>query len=182
MRWRGKRTSSNIEDRRGSSPGGFAGLGGLGGAGGRSGLLRVLPLLFRFLGVKGTVVVVLGFVAYSYFSGGGLPELPRETVGTTGQIGSTTKAGGVVKESAEEKELSQFVSVVLGDTEEAWHSLLEGHGQGYREPKLVLFRNAVNSACGMGQAAMGPFYCPADQKIYLDLGFFNELRERHDAP
>ena len=182
MRWRGRRTSSNIEDRRGSSPGGFAGLGGLRGAGGRNGLLRLLPLLFRFLGLKGTVVVVLGFVAYSYFSGGGLPELPRESVGTTEQIGGTAKTGTKVKESAEEKELSQFVAVVLGDTEAAWHSLLEGQGQRYKEPKLVLFRNAVNSACGMGQAAMGPFYCPADQKIYLDLGFFNELRERHDAP
>jgi len=182
MRWRGRRTSSNIEDRRGSSPGGFAGLGGLGRAGGRSGLVRLLPILFRFLGVKGTVVVVLGFLAYSYYSGGGLSEPPRESVGTTKQIGDSATTSTGVKQSAEEKELAQFVSVVLADTEEAWHGLFEAQGQRYREPKLVLFRGAVNSACGMGQAAMGPFYCPADHKVYLDLGFFKELRERHDAP
>jgi hypothetical protein len=139
-------------------------------------------MLFRFLGVKGTVVVVLGFMAYSYYSGGGLSELSRESVGTTEQIGSATKPGAGIKESTEEKELSQFVSVVLADTEEAWHGLFEAQSQRYREPKLVLFRAAVNTACGRGQAAMGPFYCPADQKIYLDLSFFNELRERHDAP
>lgn len=182
MRWRGRRTSSNIEDRRGSSPGGFPALGGLSGAGGRSGLVRLLPLLFRFLGVKGTIVVVLGFVAYSYYSGGGLSGPSRESVGTGGQLGGTTETAGGVKETAGERELSQFIAVVLGDTEDAWHSLFETQGQRYQEPKLVLFRDRVNSACGMGQAAMGPFYCPADQKIYLDLGFFNELRERHDAP
>jgi predicted metalloprotease len=183
MRWRGRRTSSNIEDRRDSSPGDFAGFGGLGRAGGRrGGLLRLVPILFRFLGVKGTIVVVLGFMAYSYYIGGGLVELPGVPGGNTKQIGSSTHSNTGVTVSAAEGELSQFVSVVLADTEEAWHGLFEEQGQRYREPKLVLFRSAVNSACGRGQAAMGPFYCPTDQKIYLDLGFFSELRERHDAP
>ncbi|MEA2079155.1 MAG: neutral zinc metallopeptidase [Pseudomonadota bacterium] len=182
MRWRGRRNSSNVEDRRGSSPGGFAGLGGLSRAGGRSGLVRLLPILFRFLGLKGTIVVVLGFLAYSYYSGGGLSEPPRESVGSAEQIGSSTRTSTGVKESAEERELSQFVSVILADTEEAWHGLFEEQGQRYKEPKLVLFRGAVNSACGRGQAAMGPFYCPADQKLYLDLSFFSELREHHNAP
>ena len=182
MRWRGRRSSSNIEDRRGSSPGGFDGIAGLGRAGGRNGMIRLLPVLFRFLGFKGTAVVVLGFLAYSYYSGGGFSEPSRKSVGTTEQIGASQNAGTGIKESAEEKELSEFVAVVLADTEQTWHGLFEAQGQRYKEPTLVLFRGAVNSGCGKGQAAMGPFYCPADQKIYLDLGFFNELRERHDAP
>jgi len=182
MRWRGRRASSNIEDRRGSSPGGFSSIAGLGRAGGRGGLVRLLPLLFRFLGFKGTAVVVLGFFAYSYFSGGGLPDPSRKSVGTAEQIGASQNAGTGLNESTEEKALSEFVSVVLADTEQTWHGLFEAQGKRYKEPKLVLFRGAVDSGCGRGQAAMGPFYCPADQKIYLDLGFFSELRERHDAP
>jgi predicted metalloprotease len=182
MRWRGRRASSNIEDRRGSSADPFAGLGGLGRGGGRGGLVRLLPVLFRFLGIKGTIAVVLVFAAYSYYSGGGLGDLLGGAAGTGEQLGNATQTGSRVQESAEEKELSQFVAVVLADTEEAWHSLFKAQGQVYKEPRLVLFRGAVNSACGMGQAAMGPFYCSGDQKIYLDLGFFSELRERHDAP
>ena len=182
MRWRGRRSSSNIEDRRGSSPGGFNGLGGLGRGGGRNGLVRLLPVLFRFLGIKGTVVVVLGFLAYTYYTGGGLPGITKESVGTSTQVGVPAGNDKPLDQSAEERELSEFVAVVLADTEATWHNLFDAEGKRYKEPKLVLFRGAVNSGCGRGQAAMGPFYCPADQKIYLDLGFFNELRQRHDAP
>jgi len=178
MRWKGRRQSSNVEDRRGSSGGGF---GGLGRGGGGSGLLRLLPLAFRFLGVKGTVVAVLGVVAYSYFSGGGLGGLLGGLSGTPVQT-SESRPSGRVEQSAQEKELVDFVKVVLADTEETWNKVFESQGRSYKEPRLVLYRGSVNSACGLGQAAMGPFYCPGDQKVYLDLGFFDDLRRRHDAP
>jgi hypothetical protein len=178
MRWRGRRQSSNIEDRRGASP---AGLGGLGGTRGGGGLLRLLPVVFRFLGVKGTVVVVLGLVAYSYFSGGGLGGLLGGLAGT--EVATAPPAESQpLEQSAAEREMVEFVSVVLADTEETWHALFEQRGEAYQEPRLVLYRGAVNSACGLGQAAMGPFYCPLDRKVYLDLSFFEDLARRHGAP
>lgn len=177
MRWKGRRQSGNVEDRRGSSP---SGLGGLGGAGGGGALFRLLPAVLRVLGVKGTVVVVLGLLAFNYFSGGGLGGL----LGGMGPeiAGNGAPASAPVSESAAEQELVEFVSVVLADTEETWQTLFREAGQDYREPRLVLYRGAVNSACGLGRAAMGPFYCPGDQKVYLDLAFFDDLARRHDAP
>ena len=177
MRWQGRRQSSNVEDRRGESTGGLGGMGGMRLGGGGGGLLRLLPLIFRFLGFKGTVVAVLAFGAYAYFGGGGLG-------GLLGGAGSGMQAGAPSAESRSGpvQELSQFVSVVLADTEETWHALFTSANEQYREPRLVLFRDAVRTACGIGQAAMGPFYCPGDQKVYLDLSFFDDLRKRHDAP
>lgn len=84
--------------------------------------------------------------------------------------------------SAEENRLADFVSVVLADTEDTWHAIFQQSGQAYQEPQLVLFTDTVNSACGMAQAAMGPFYCPNDHKVYIDLGFYQELRDRFRAP
>jgi predicted metalloprotease len=84
--------------------------------------------------------------------------------------------------SPQEDRLAEFVSVVLADTEDTWHQLFSAAGQSYREPKLVLFTTMVRSACGMGQSAMGPFYCPPDQKVYIDLGFYQDLKHRHGAP
>lgn len=83
---------------------------------------------------------------------------------------------------AAENELVDFVSVVLADTEDTWETLFRQGGQTYRRPKLVLFSGQTSSACGLGKAAMGPFYCPADQKVYIDLSFYNDLKERHQAP
>ncbi|MDJ0928851.1 MAG: neutral zinc metallopeptidase [Gammaproteobacteria bacterium] len=83
---------------------------------------------------------------------------------------------------AAENELADFVAVVLADTEDTWKAQFAAGNATYREPVLVLFTDAVRSACGMGSAAMGPFYCPADQKIYIDLGFYRDLRERFHAP
>ena len=177
MRWKGRRQSSNIEDRRGSSAGRLGGLGG-----GGNGLLRLLPVVFRFLGVKGTIVAVLALGAYSYFSGGGLGGLLGGLGGSGVQTTQTSSPQGKVEQTSQEEELTQFVAVVLADTEETWHGLFESDGKKYKEPRLVLYRGAVNSACGLGQAAMGPFYCPGDQKVYLDLGFFDDLARRHDAP
>lgn len=152
------------------------------GRGGGAGLIRLLPMVFRMLGVKGTIVVVLALGAYSYFSGGGLGGLLGGLEGTGVQTGQTAPQGGKVEQTAGEKALVEFVGVVLADTEETWNGVFEAQGQSYKEPRLVLYRGAVNSACGLGQAAMGPFYCPADQKVYLDLGFFDDLKQRHGAP
>ena len=177
MRWRGRRQSSNIEDRRGASP---VGLGGVGGGRG-GGVLRLLPLAFRFLGVKGTIAVVIALVAYSYFSGGNLGGLLGGLAGPE-VVESPARPGPPADQSAEEQAMVEFVGVVLADTEDTWHALFAQDGKAYKEPRLVLYRGAVNSACGLGQAAMGPFYCPADQKVYLDLGFFDDLARRHGAP
>jgi predicted metalloprotease len=84
--------------------------------------------------------------------------------------------------SAEQEELADFVSVVLADTEDTWHALFQKMGGTYKEPNLVLFSDAVQSACGRAGASTGPFYCPADSKVYIDLSFYRDLRERHSAP
>ncbi len=84
--------------------------------------------------------------------------------------------------SPEDERLKEFMSVVLADTEDVWGALFQESGQPYQPPKLVLFSGAVESACGFAEAAMGPFYCPGDQKLYLDMSFFNDLAQRHDAP
>lgn len=85
--------------------------------------------------------------------------------------------------SPAEDELADFISVVLADTEDTWRQIFqEEFGQPYPEPTLVLFSGSTQSACGLGQAAMGPFYCPADQQVYIDLSFYNDLRTRHQAP
>lgn len=84
--------------------------------------------------------------------------------------------------SAEENELADFVSVVLADTEDSWNAIFAANGGRYEEPVLVLFSGAVRSACGFAQSAMGPFYCPGDRKVYIDLSFYDELRQRYGAP
>ena len=173
MRWRGRRQSSNVEDRRGTR---ISGAGGMGRGGG---MLRLLPMVFRFLGVKGTVVVVVLLGAYGLFTGnlGNMLSSLGLTQGPT-----TSVSTGPIQETAAEKELVEFVSVVLADTEDTWTTLFREKGRTYKEPRLVLFRDAVKSACGMAQSAVGPFYCPADQQVYIDLGFFDQLRNRFQAP
>ncbi len=173
MRWRGRRQSSNVVDKRGTRMPRMARLGAGGG-----GIVRLLPLVFRVLGFKGTLIAIVLVVGYSYFSG----DLER-FLGSSGlessQTGSTSQP---VKQSAAEKQLVEFVSSVLADTEDSWNELFRQSGKSYREPKLVLFRQAVATACGTGSAQIGPFYCPSDQKVYLDLSFFDELKSRHGAP
>jgi predicted metalloprotease len=92
------------------------------------------------------------------------------------------QASGPVQSSPEEERLKKFMSVVLADTEDTWGAIFQQLGRRYEEPKLVLFSGQVQSACGFAQAAMGPFYCPGDHKLYLDMSFFNELATRHNAP
>ena len=171
MRWQGKRKSSNVEDRRGLRASGPRRSGG--------GLVHLLPMVFRFLGFKGTAVLLLCVGAYGLFTG----DLSSLLTGLGLQQGTTTsRSVAPFQETAEEKELVAFVSVILADTEDTWTALFKEKGQTYHEPRLVLFRDAVNSACGMAQSAMGPFYCPGDQQVYIDLGFYDQLKNRFKAP
>lgn len=173
MRWRGNRKSSNVEDRRGMRT---AGSGGLGGSGG---MLRLLPMAFKFLGVKGTLILLVCVGAYGLFTG----NLGSLLTGIGNQQDTTVSRSAVpFHETAQEKELVDFVSVILADTEDTWTALFRQKGRTYQEPRLVLFRGAVASACGMAQSAMGPFYCPGDQQVYIDLGFYDQLKNRFKAP
>lgn len=153
MRWRGRRASNRVEDRRGSGPAGSPRLGGRGG---------------------GLGVIVLALVAL-YF--GVDPAVVLNSVGTVG-----TGAQSAAPPSAAHNELAQFVAVVLADTEDTWHALFAERGGRYEEPALVLFTGAVRSACSAAQSAMGPFYCPADRKVYIDLSFYDDLKRRYGAP
>lgn len=157
MRWRQGRRSSNVEDRRGQSTGG--------GAGGLGNLLALAPLLLR--SKKGWLILAALAAFYFFFDGNQLFQdgAPQPTSVDSGQAGS----GG--------DEVADFVSVVLADTEDTWGQLFQTAGSRYTPPKLVLYDDAVRSACGMNTAAVGPFYCPLDSKIYLDLSFLNDLKQ-----
>ncbi|MGB8330808.1 MAG: neutral zinc metallopeptidase [Polyangiales bacterium] len=149
MRWKGRRQSAHVDDRRGFRAGPVAG-GGLG--------LLLLIGVGLFLGVD--------------------PATLMEVVQTQQQGAATQSAGPAQLDD----EQAQFVSVILADTEDTWNSLFREAGRDYREPTLVLFTGSVRSACGFAQAVMGPFYCPADEKVYIDLSFFSDLRNRFQAP
>jgi predicted metalloprotease len=195
MRWRGERESENVEDRRGEGGGGFGfpmpGGGGVrfpGGGGARGGgigivgLLILLGLMF-FFGVDPRVIM----------QGGGpggdesnFPDvrLPQSRPDTTGFPVPRQPQGPDLQHprTSSQDDLKQFVSVVLAETEDVWNNLLPQYGQRYRDPKLVLFSGGVRSACGIGMAQMGPFYCPQDENVYIDLSFYKELKDRFNAP
>jgi predicted metalloprotease len=157
MRWRDIRRSDNIEDRRGMSiPRGVR----IGGAGGL-GAVVVLALLAMFFGVDPRLLL-----------GPGVQQQPAP---------APTSPGPGTSSSAND-ELRDFVAAVLGDTEDTWQEVFRKAGKTYPPPKLVLFSQAVESACGFAAAAVGPFYCPSDQKVYVDLSFLEELRTRFGAP
>lgn len=169
MRWKGRRQSRHVEDRRSQRSGAYAG-------GGSSALLRLLPLLLGKKRGKFTLVLIVGLLAAQYFG-----------VDIGGLLGASAPGGQVASESRRvadpaEDELAKFVSVVLADTEESWHSLFQKMNRRYEEPTLVLFSGSVRSACGSASSAMGPFYCPADRKVYIDLSFYQDLKNRHGAP
>lgn len=153
-----------------ASPGSRLGSGG--------GILRLLPVAIRFLGIKGTLLLGAILLGYGLFSG----NLSQMLGGRTLPSSDTKQSNQSISESTQEKELARFISVVLADTEDTWHTLFGKMGQQYREPKLVLYRQSVNSGCGFGSSQMGPFYCPLDQKVYIDLGFYDELRVQYRAP
>jgi predicted metalloprotease len=159
MKWEGQRQSENVEDRRGAGGGGFR-LGGGRGIG--LGSIVVALIAGWIFGINPlTLLGVLG--------GGGAIEAP------------SAQQAPAQRPPANDA-MAAFVSTVLADTEDVWGAVMKTGGVAYREPKLVLFRGAVGTACGTGQSAMGPFYCPGDQKVYIDLGFFDTLRSRMGAP
>jgi predicted metalloprotease len=171
--------SSNIEDRRddgGSGGGGFGGGGfpiPMGGGGG--GLFKGGFGLVAFV----VIAMIMGAdpgAILSDIAGGGGATYTQEPPARPASAGRTTPAAQPSDDQA------QFVSRVLKSTEDVWNDIFRGMGQQYREPRLVLFRDATRTECGVGQAAMGPFYCPADQRVYLDLGFFDELARRFRVP
>ena len=168
MRWRGNRQSSNVEDRRGQSV-------GYSSAAAVPVILRFLPALIRTK--VGRVILVVGVVAIFGSKMLGIDLLPLLFGG-----GGVTNSGQTRELSAQEQEMAEFVSVVLADTEDTWHAIFKKMGKQYREPTLVLFSGRVNSACGTASAAVGPFYCPGDQQVYIDLSFFHDLKTRHGAP
>src|SRR5512147_789617 len=146
--------SSNVEDRRGQ------GFGGRGLIGGGIGTL-VLVVVGLFFGIDPRVILGLA---------GGLQEVTAPAEAPAGKVGAPTD------------EMGRFVAGVLADTEQTWNTLFRQLGREYQEPRLVLFTGATPTACGTGQAAMGPFYCPLDQRVYIDLAFYQQLRERFRAP
>ena len=156
MRWRDTERSSNVEDRRGQQ---------MASAGMPIALLmRFLPFLLRTK--IGRVVLLIGsiYFAFQYFTGGLSLDPSTQSNLSQAQSASTTAA---------QDENTQFVAAILGTTETVWGQLLKGQ---YKEPKLVLYRNMTSTGCGMGQAQSGPFYCPADSKVYIDLSFLDELK------
>lgn len=163
MDWKGGRRSDNIEDRRGySAAGAGAGLGIL---------LRFLPYLLQTK--VGRMLLLVGVLGYF-----GLRSLGIDLLNLSGP----TQSAATQNLSAEDQELVDFVSVVLGNTEDTWTILFQKMGRQYQKPRLVLFRDAVSSACGYAQSAMGPFYCPADNKLYIDLSFYQDMKTKLGAP
>lgn len=156
MRWKSGRRSTNVEDRRRSGGPRMALGGGIGG-------IVVVAVIALFLGKDPSQLLAL---------------LGGQLGGASASAGS----GGAVASTPEEDELVEFVSVVLAETEDVWNTLLPRMGRDYEEPRLVVFRDNVQSACGMQSAAVGPFYCPGDNQVYLDLAFFDDLKKRHGAP
>lgn len=154
MKWEGNRQSDNVEDERGAGGGGFR-VGG-----GSLGIGSVVVAL-----VAGWIFGVNPLTILGLMEGGGAPPQPA-----------------AVQKPPADDPMARFVSVVLADTEDVWRAKFKEAGTAYRDPKLHLFRGRTVTACGQGQAAMGPFYCPADEKVYIDLGFYEVMKSRLGAP
>ncbi len=152
MRWKTGRRSQNVENRRGMRISSGKVKGG-------SITIIVLALIGMYFGIDPSVILNLNQV--------GQPPVQQQTPYTP---------------SAAENQLADFVSVVLADTEDTWEPIFNSSGWAYEKPKLVLFSGAVKSACGFARAAVGPFYCPADKKIYIDLAFYSTLKNKLNAP
>lgn len=194
MRWRGRRQSDNIEDKRSSTGGGFgfpmpggrrmripvpqsrgAKRGGIGGIG----IIILIGLMLFFGGDLGSILQ-RGNLQETTTPNIQIPDIMRNP----GQTRQTTQrpARNETPATTGGDQLKSFVAVVLADTEDVWNEIFRSHNKQYVEPKLVLFRGTVRSGCGQGQAAMGPFYCPLDKKVYIDLSFFEEMKTRFKAP
>src|SRR6218665_1292934 len=153
MKWQGRRQSDNVEDRRSISGGGKAIIGG--------GVIGIIVLLLNVFGGE---------------TGQQIAPILEQMQGGQGQ---QTEAAAPL--SKEDEEMGNFVRVVLADNEDIWSKIFAEHGMTYEKPKLVLFKGAVQTACGGASSASGPFYCPGDRKVYMDLGFFEELKSKFGA-
>lgn len=154
MRWQDGRRSENVEDRRGGHVSRRIAGGGIG--------TLLLVLVAMYFGIDPSII---------------LNQSQFPVPGADAPIRSEPYSA-----SPEENRLAEFVSVVLADTEDTWKAIFHGMGQTYQEPKLVLFSESVESACGLASAAVGPFYCPMDQKVYIDLSFYSDLKQKFGAP
>lgn len=152
MEWKGRKQSKNVEDQRGKNGGGLALGGGLGGLG------IIIVIIYALLGGN-----------------------PTDMLNNSSTTQQTTQSSSY-EATEEEQEMAEFVSVVLADTENVWTDVFKENGLTYKEPKLVLFTNSVATACGNATSAIGPFYCPGDQKVYIDLSFYKELKDQFKAP
>ena len=152
MKWIGRRQSTNVEDRRGMSFGGGSIIGG--------GIIGIVILIYSLLGGDSSQI---------------------ESVLQQANNQQVQEQGPAQELSEEDKVMGEFVSTVFADTEDIWSKLFRESGQDYDFPRMVLFRSGVQTACGGASSASGPFYCPSDQKVYMDLGFFEELRTRFGA-
>lgn len=160
MRWEGNDQSDNVEDRRGSGAGGRGGLP-IGGRGIGLGTVAIAVVAGLIFGVN--PLTILGLL-----SGGAPTEVVQQQ-------------GPAQAPPADDREAA-FVSTVLRNTEEVWGKVFQANRATYQQPRLVLYRGVTPTACGTGQSAMGPFYCPGDKKIYIDLGFFDTLKQQLGAP
>jgi predicted metalloprotease len=161
MKWEGERQSDNVEDRRDA---GYSGGGGFPIGGRGIGLGTIVIAL-----VGGWILGINPLTLLSALSGGGMPD------------SAVVQQAPAQRPPADDR-MASFVSTVLADTEDVWKQQFSQMGGSYRDPKLVLFRGATPTACGTGQTAMGPFYCPGDQKVYIDLSFYDTLRSQLGAP
>lgn len=177
MLWKGRRQSDNVEDQRGSG-GGFGGGFGrqpgqfripIGGRAGGGGLSTIVILVVLFFALK-----ACGIDPMQILAGGGGGEVAP---GGGGQI--TDNSARTAPQT--DDEMKQFISTVLAETEDVWTGVFQANGRTYEQPKLVLFSGQIRSACGFASAASGPFYCPNDQKVYLDTDFFQQLSRQFGA-
>lgn len=158
VKWRGRRESRNVEDRRGAAAAGGAGI-----------LIMLVRVIIGRFGIRG--LLILGVVGVGLYLAGANPIALLQ-----GQPATQQAAAPI------DDETSQFVRVVLAETEDVWSREFQAAGSDYPEPTLVMFSGSVSSACGHASAASGPFYCPADRRLYLDASFFKELAQRFGAP
>ncbi|MGB5419744.1 KPN_02809 family neutral zinc metallopeptidase [Algibacter sp.] len=170
MKWEGKRQSDNVDDRRGKSSSSGSGLGGFSGL--SLGLLMpIIKILFSKVGLFIAGIFIVG----SLIMGKNPITLITQFIsGGSGLSESST----TYEPNAKDQELAEFTATILANTEDVWNKQLNN----YREPTLVLFTGAVSSACGSASSATGPFYCPGDEKLYLDLSFFDDMERRLNAP
>ena len=167
MKWEGQRESDNVEDLRDQGGGGGSGFGGIG---------------IRHIGIGTIAIALIGgwifginpLTILGVLGGGGAPVQQSAP--------AQLPPGQRTAHAPQEDQMKQFVSVVLADTEDVWTQVFKERGGTYRDPKLVLFRDSTPTACGQGESATGPFYCPRDEKVYIDLSFYDLLRTRLGAP